>query len=88
MLQLGHGDEAVETRCTDNFIHILLGCFNWATAMKPWRPPVDVSCCCLIFTGFNWATAMKPWRRDNQYWVMVRSLVLQLGHGDEAVETS
>ena len=37
LLQLGHGDEAVETsNCHASILGRLLS-FNWATAMKPWR---------------------------------------------------
>ena len=37
-LQLGHGDEAVETiQAPTVSTHRSTG-FNWATAMKPWRP--------------------------------------------------
>ncbi len=37
MLQLGHGDEAVETLLLPWNYHQSFNRFNWATAMKPWR---------------------------------------------------
>ncbi len=36
---------------------------------------------------FNWATAMKPWRHLFSGRKLNEGMVLQLGHGDEAVET-
>ena len=40
----------------------LILCFNWATAMKPWRQLLLARPLKQIHR-FNWATAMKPWRQ-------------------------
>ena len=40
-LQLGHGDEAVETYPSVPFRSAHSHCFNWATAMKPWRHSIS-----------------------------------------------
>ncbi len=37
--------------------------------------------------SFNWATAMKPWRHHVRHLARLPKGLLQLGHGDEAVET-
>ncbi len=70
MLQLGHGDEAVETKNTGWTASTTIPRFNWATAMKPWRRKAN-PVVTLTSVGFNWATAMKPWRHRCR---MVRTL--------------
>ena len=86
LLQLGHGDEAVETAIVGGLGDKTSAGFNWATAMKPWRhrpkaPSISAG------ERFNWATAMKPWRLLPNYGENWSNYLLQLGHGDEAVET-
>ena len=61
------------------------GCFNSATAVKPWKrrdrlPFRPCSC------SFNSATAVKPWKRGDRVADCRKSAVLQFGHGGEAVE--
>ena len=40
-LQWGHGDEAVEEVDDAERLHASSGCFNGATAMKPWKSLAD-----------------------------------------------
>ena len=62
-LQWGHGDEAVEEILARDVGCRKCGCFNGATAMKPWkrwpRPRSSRGT-----PSFNGATAMKPWKRS------------------------
>ena len=38
------------------------GCFNGATAMKPWKSTTVQATNVSHTNGFNGATAMKPWK--------------------------
>ena len=54
--------------------------------MKPWKS-VSEPCRPTAACGFNGATAMKPWKRQYDDAASGIALVmLQWGHGDEAVE--
>ena len=62
MLQLGHGDEAVET-AYDPFLpasEIQLQLGHGDEAVETRR---GARCPATANRSFNWATAMKPWRR-------------------------
>ena len=84
-LQFGHGGEAVEIRSSLRPAFRSRGCFNSATAAKPWRwQPVSVltsSPCTLQFGHGGEAVEMHPSGIASS-----RSAMLQFGHGGEAVE--
>ena len=61
-------------------------CFNGATAMKPWKSASAPVVATVAACGFNGATAMKPWKRRSMARQHGRPVLLQWGHGDEAVE--
>ncbi len=85
-LQLGHGFEAVETTRAGGEAERRARCFNWATALRPWKlasstltlpSPLLLQ----LGHGFEAVETALSWGRP-------RCLVkLQLGHGFEAVET-
>ena len=60
--------------------------FNGATAMKPWKRTYGENKSSAIGNSFNGATAMKPWKRPEAENVNAPPVLLQWGHGDEAVE--
>jgi len=60
--------------------------FNSATAVKPWKRAPTRSRPGKR-TIFNSATAVKPWKRADGKTVRPTLVVLQFGHGSEAVET-
>src|SRR5437588_328929 len=60
--------------------------FNAATAMTPWRTPSRASRSPTASRRFNAATAMTPWRTTEYGYNLSDYLVLQCGHGDDAVE--
>ena len=84
-LQLGHGDEAVDDEESRVVDHQECKRFNWATGMKPWMTPASPA-----RDGgqvrFNWATGMKPWMTPARTAPLSLRFMLQLGHGDEAVD--
>ena len=88
MLQLGHGDEAVETLQGNMVLSPNILSFNWATAMKPWRRALHrlkvLAGCAVLQLGHGDEAVETPMRLTINQTI---HLVLQLGHGDEAVET-
>jgi len=54
--------------------------------MKPWKREDARTTSGSTCPYFNGATAMKPWKRAERAAVQIGKLVLQWGHGDEAVE--
>ncbi len=61
--------------------------FNAATAMRPWRTPAWAARKSAP-RNFNAATAMRPWRTGSSHRSQHAEIVLQCGHGDEAVENN
>src|SRR6185437_4661846 len=85
-LQCGHGSKTVEMGTTMKITRCWPGCFNAATAPRPWRCPI------LRFLyrrhrSFNAATAPRPWRFPGRVG-KDRHLRgrLQCGHGSKTVE--
>ena len=85
-LQWGHGDEAVEENAIESYKLRHMVCFNGATAMKPWKRLGRLRISRESMRCFNGATAMKPWKSASLEPALHRPLLLQWGHGDEAVE--
>ena len=61
--------------------------FNSATAVKPWRQAIP-GLCRYCGCSFNSATAVKPWRPRLYLEKDSDEVLLQFGHGGEAVETT
>ncbi len=85
-LQLGHGDEAVETLWWSSSPCPPGASFNWATAMKPWRrftleftKPAQPE----LQLGHGDEAVETSGSNPHSLYIAW----LQLGHGDEAVET-
>src|SRR5215510_1028052 len=84
-LQCGHGTEAVENRIPADIPSSPHGCFNAATALRPWRTK-SARMQLRESAGFNAATALRPWRTVHPPPTAPSPAGLQCGHGTEAVE--
>ena len=60
-------------------------CFNGATAARPWMATCPVASSGLA-SSFNGATAARPWMAGALVPMLLQLLVLQWGHGREAVD--
>ncbi len=85
-LQFGNGIEAVETQTSGCIHNYGMGCFNSATALRPWKHLCQGNSM-TILTSFNSATALRPWKRRVCSCCELERKGLQFGHGIEAVET-
>ncbi len=84
VLQWGHGSEAVEDGVAPKHRGSCCG-FNGATARKPWKTSRRRSNATST-ASFNGATARKPWKTIDLDFTASALIVLQWGHGSEAVE--
>src|SRR5437763_839645 len=81
VIQFGHGVDAVEDPGGGPHQHRVLGSFNSATALMPWKTGSTHPRSRRQGLGFNSATALMPWKTWLYGRLGLALVELQFGHG-------